>query len=186
MMHPRCVALEHALLVSLRERPAAGLELARRFEASIGFFWNATHQQIYKVLHRMAADGWIEEGVEIRPQGSVDQRRTKSYRVTPLGEKVLADWLAEPTPTDAVRNTLAVKMRGASYGDRKSLLNDIRARLADHNARLALYNSLLARDYSDTSGLAGQELDQYLVLRGGILAEQFWIQWLTEYLEAHT
>ena len=183
VMHPQCVALEHALLVSLREKPAAGLELARRFEASIGFFWNATHQQIYKVLHRMVADGWIEEGLDASAAG--DQRRTKTYRVTPLGEKVLGEWLAEPTPSDAVRNTLAVKMRGASYGDRKSLLNDIRARLADHNARLALYNSLLARDYSDASGLAGQELDQYLVLRGGILAEQFWIQWLTEYLEAH-
>ncbi|MGN6160596.1 MAG: PadR family transcriptional regulator, partial [Marmoricola sp.] len=25
----------------------------------------------------------------------------------------------------------------------------------------------------------------YLVLRGGILAERFWTQWLAEYLEAH-
>lgn len=180
-MHPRSVALEHALLVSLREKPAAGLELARRFEASIGFFWNATHQQIYKVLHRMAADGWVEA----ETSDATGRDRTV-YSVTKLGEKVLAEWIAEPTPSDALRNTLAVKMRGASYGDRKSLLNDIRARLAEHNSRLALYNSLLARDYADPSALAGQELDQYLVLRGGILAEQFWTQWLTEYLEAHT
>ncbi|MGN6721072.1 MAG: PadR family transcriptional regulator, partial [Marmoricola sp.] len=105
---------------------------------------------------------------------------------TPLGEKVLAEWIAEPTPGDALRNSLAVKMRGASYGDRNALLNDIKARLAEHNARLALYNSLLARDYPEPSNLSGQDLDQYLVLRGGILAEQFWTQWLTEYLEAHS
>jgi DNA-binding PadR family transcriptional regulator len=53
------VALEHALLVALREQPAAGLELARRFEKSIGFFWHATHQQIYRVLARMERDGWV-------------------------------------------------------------------------------------------------------------------------------
>ena len=54
-----CMALEHAILVSLRERPAAGLDLARRFDRSIGFFWSATHQQIYRVLARMEADGWV-------------------------------------------------------------------------------------------------------------------------------
>lgn len=168
------MALEHALLVSLREKPAAGLELARRFEASIGFFWSATHQQIYRVLHRMAADGWVETDA------------TKTYRVTDLGEKVLADWIAEPTTTDALRSTLAVKMRGASYGDRALLLEDIKVRLAEHHARLAHYESLLKRDYAEPKKLKNQDLDQYLVLRGGILAEQFWTQWLTEYLEAHS
>ncbi|HJR40413.1 MAG TPA: PadR family transcriptional regulator, partial [Nocardioidaceae bacterium] len=53
------MALEHALLVSLSERPGSGLELSRRFERSIGFFWNATHQQIYRVLRRMEDDGWV-------------------------------------------------------------------------------------------------------------------------------
>lgn len=169
------VALEHALLVSLRERPAAGLQLARRFEASIGFFWNATHQQIYKVLHRMAADGWVE----------AEGHPTKVYRVTPLGEKVLAEWIAETTPNDAIRSTLAVKMRAASYGDRGALLSEVERHLAEHSIRLAHYESLERRDYPEPSALSGQELDQYLVLRGGILAEQFWTQWLTEYLEAH-
>jgi len=174
-MLPR-MALEHALLVSLREQPAAGLELARRFEASIGYFWSATHQQIYKVLHRMAADGWVEaDGAS----------STKTYRVTALGEKVLAAWIAEPTNTEALRSTLAVKMRGASYGDRALLLEDITVRIAEHRARLAHYESLERRDYPDPSALTGQDLDQYLVLRGGILSEQFWTQWLTEYLEAH-
>jgi DNA-binding PadR family transcriptional regulator len=38
------MALEHAILVSLAERAASGYDLARRFDASIGFFWKATHQ----------------------------------------------------------------------------------------------------------------------------------------------
>ncbi|NEE29541.1 PadR family transcriptional regulator, partial [Streptomyces sp. SID7982] len=53
------MALDHAILVSLLERPGSGYELARRFERSIGHFWTATHQQIYRVLGRMVADGLL-------------------------------------------------------------------------------------------------------------------------------
>lgn len=174
------MALEHALLVSLREKPAAGLELARRFDKSIGFFWSATHQQIYKVLHRMVADGWIEEASLETP------RPTKTYRVTPLGEKVLAEWIGESTPRESFRSDLAVKMRAASFGDRSALIADIERRIGEHTVRLSHYRALVARDYPQPEGLSGQELDQYLVLRGGIHVEEFWIQWLTEYLEAHS
>ena len=170
------MALEHALLVSLRERPAGGLELARRFDRSIGFFWNATHQQIYKVLHRMAADGWIE---------AEDGEGTRTtYAVTALGADVLAEWIGRPTPPERMRNELALKMRAASYGDRAALLAQIEARLTEHRDRLAHYETLQHRDYPDPTTLTGQARDQYLVLRGGVLMEEFWIRWLTEYLEA--
>lgn len=172
------MSLEHALLVSLREQPAAGLELARRFDRSIGFFWSATHQQIYKVLGRMAGDGWVS--AETIPQ---DGRREKTvYTVTPLGEEVLAEWIATPTPEGKFRSELAVKMRGASYGDREALRADLERTLAEHRTRLAYYEGLRERDYPEPETLTGMELDHYLVLRGGLLLEQFWIDWITEYL----
>jgi DNA-binding PadR family transcriptional regulator len=175
------VALEHALLVSLSERPAAGLELARRFDRSIGFFWTATHQQIYKVLRRMEVDGWVVARV-IGQSGRPEKRE---YSVTDVGRKVLADWIATTTPRPGFRSEIAVKLRGASYGDRAALLADVAEQVADHRTRLAHYEALAARDYPDPSRLEGRELDTYLVLRGGILQETFWITWLTEYLEAH-
>lgn len=175
------MALEHALLVALSERPASGLELAKRFSRSIGFFWSATHQQIYRVLARMDADGWVW-ATEVAQSGKPDK---KVYAVSPAGRDVLAAWLAEPTETQALRSELAVKLRGASFGDRDAVLDVVRANLADHATRLAHYEQLEKRDYPDPAALTGLELDQYLVLRGGIRLEQFWIDWLTEYLEAH-
>jgi DNA-binding PadR family transcriptional regulator len=176
------VALEHALLVSLRERPAAGLELAGRFDRSIGFFWSATHQQIYKVLRRMEDDGWVTARV-IGQSGRPEKRE---YSVTDVGRKVLADWIATTTPRPGFRSEIAVKMRGASYGDRRALLANIAELVADHRTRLAHYEALSARDYPEPERLTGHDLDTYLVLRGGILQETFWITWLTEYLEAHS
>lgn len=170
------MALEHALLVALTERPGSGLELADRFERSIGFFWHATHQQIYRVLGRMERDGWVT--VESVSQPGRPDRRV--HTVSATGRRVLADWLAEPMPVETFRSELAVKLRGASYGDRAALLRNVEAARADHRTRLAHYRRLEA---DLTPHTTEAELDQLLVLRGGIGLEEFWINWLTDYLE---
>jgi DNA-binding PadR family transcriptional regulator len=175
------MALEHALLVALSEQPASGLDLAKRFGRSIGFFWHATHQQIYRVLARMDGDGWVTV-TEVAQTGKPDK---KVYAVSPAGARVLADWLAEPTPMEPLRSELAVKMRGAAFGDREAVLNVVRTNLAEHRLRLDHYEQLERRDHPTPTTLTGPELDQYLVLRGGIRIERFWVEWLTEYLEAH-
>lgn len=175
------MALEHALLVSLRERPAAGLDLARRFDRSIGFFWSATHQQIYRVLARMETDGWVTS-TAVAQQG---RPAKKVYVVTRAGEDELADWLARPVPHEALRSELAVKLRGATYGEREAVLQTVRDQLDDHRTRLEAYRLMAERDFPAPDELTDQQLDIYLVLRGGIRLEQFWIDWLTEYLQAH-
>ena len=175
------MALEHAILVSLRERPASGLDLARRFDRSIGFFWSATHQQIYRVLGRMEAHGWVRSD-SVEQHGRPDK---KVYKVTTAGRAELAGWLSSPMPPEKFRSELAVRLRGASYGDRAAVLRTVQEQRADHATRLAHYEQLAARDFPDPTMLTGQELDVYLVLRGGIRLERFWVEWLTEYLEAH-
>ncbi|QYJ05705.1 PadR family transcriptional regulator [Nocardioides panacisoli] len=175
------MALEHAILVSLSERAAAGSELTRRFDASIGYFWTATHQQIYRVLAKMERSGWVS--VQVVPQ--VDRPAKKEYAVTPAGREELRRWIAEPTTSDPVRSDIGVKLRGASLGDRAAVLDDVRRLREEHTKRHSLYEYLAGRDFPDPGALTGADLDIYLVLRGGLLVEQFWIQWLTEYLDAH-
>ncbi len=137
------MALEHALLVSLRERPATGIELTRRFDRSIGFFWRATHQQIYKVLRRMEGDGWVRAG-------SGDSRSTeRRYTVTKAGERVLAEWVGSPTPATTMRSDLAVKLRGASYGDRAKLLGHLEDLVEEHRTRLAHFEQLEREQFPD-------------------------------------
>lgn len=191
------MSLEHALLVSLRERPGTGIELARRFDRSIGFFWQATHQQIYRVLRRMEDDGWVSASAG---GGRSTERR---YAVTPVGREELARWVASPTDAVTLRSEAAVKMRGASYAERAALLDQLRGLRLEHQARLAHYEQLereqfpdpaaLRRDAASGSGSdsgsgsgspAGHALDVWLVLRGGIRQERFWVEWLGEYLDA--
>jgi DNA-binding PadR family transcriptional regulator len=178
------MTLEHAILVSLAEqpeRPASGLDLTRRFDRSIGFFWSATHQQIYRVLARMEADGWVRS-TAVAQQG---RPAKKVYAVAAAGRRELARWIGEPTPLEQFRSEVAVKLRGASYGDRPAVLAQVEGHRAEHATRLAHYEQLAAA-YSQPDDLADHDLDVYLVLRGGIRLEQFWVDWLTEYLTAHT
>ena len=176
------MALEHALLVSLRERPASGSELARRFDRSIGFFWQATHQQIYRTLARMEGDDWIASTV-VEQHGRPDK---KVYDVSAAGRRALQDWLATPAESSPLRSELGVKMRAASYAeDREAVMADVRLHLADHRTRLDVFRQLARRDYPQPGTLTGQALDQYLVLRGGIRMEEAWVAWLDEYLTAH-
>ena len=175
------MALEHALLVALSERPASGLELTRRFEKSLGFFWHATHQQIYRVLARMESDGWVDVEV-VEQEGRPDKR---VHTPSAEGRRVLAEWLATPMPMEAFRSELAVKLRGASYGDRAVLATNLRAARADHATRLAQYEQMEHEQFPDPRALDAAQKDQWLVLRGGIGLERFWIDWITDYLHAH-
>ena len=47
------MALAHAIMTALLEDDLSGYELAKDFEASLGFFWHASHQQIYLELRKL-------------------------------------------------------------------------------------------------------------------------------------
>jgi DNA-binding PadR family transcriptional regulator len=176
------VALEHAILVSLLEQPGSGYELARRFDRSIGRFWTATHQQIYRVLGRMESDGWVT-AEEVGQHGRPDKRR---YSVTAAGRAVLTIWLREPVQPETVRHELAVKIRGAAFDDaagRAALIVEVERYRADHEATLHRYLAGEKRDFLDIGDLdAGGRL-QHVVLRGGIGYERMVLDWLDDVLE---
>ncbi len=72
------MSLAHVLLTSLIEKPSNGIELARRFDRSMGFFWNATHQQIYRELNTMLKKGWIST---LEDEDSSSRRKTYQVEV---------------------------------------------------------------------------------------------------------
>lgn len=172
------MALEHAILVSLAERSASGYDLARRFDASIGHFWRASHQQIYKVLGRMEPDKLVESNL-VAQDGRPDK---KVYAITADGRDELTRWLATPTPPEALRSEFAVKLRALHLGDRATLIDQVRVRRGQHAAQLASYEDSADTYYPDPSALTDEQVGPYLVLRGGIRAEHAGIEWCDEIL----
>lgn len=174
------MALEHALLVSLSERSGSGYELARRFDKSIGFFWTATHQQIYRVLKRMVEAGWVD-GESVAQEGKPDK---KVYSVTEAGSAELARWIAEPVDIEIPRSELGVKVRGASYSGVEAVCSEIIRHREVYAHRLEVLRQIEKRDFPIPDRLTGPTLHQYLVLRGGVRTCSGYVEWCDEMLTA--
>ncbi|MDQ2851507.1 MAG: PadR family transcriptional regulator [Actinomycetota bacterium] len=176
------MALDHAILTSLAERAASGYDLTRRFDASIGFFWTATHQQIYRVLARLEAAqsvyGTVEQG-----HGRPDR---KVYDLTPQGRAELAAWTATPSRREPLRSDLAVKVRALPFGDPTAIYADIGQQRTEHQQRLTRYEADLAANFCDLAAIPDRQLPVYLVLRGGIRQERSYVDWCDEMLTVLT
>ncbi len=185
------MTLPHAILVSLCEQSGSGYELTRRFDRSIGYFWSATHQQIYRTLRTMEADGWVSATVVLQ-QGRPDK---KVYTVSDAGRSELTRWIAAPLAGgpagrggsgragalgDNRTREVAVKLRGAAFGDQGALHKQIVALRAERAQLLDTYRGFEKKQFPDPAALRDSALHQYLVLRGGIRAEEGTIDWLDE------
>lgn len=176
------MSLEHAILVSLAEQSASGYDLARRFDKSLGFFWSASHQQIYRTLARMESAGLVS--AQVQPgEGAPDR---KVFTLTDDGRGELRAWTQSPSPTEGPRSAFAIKVRGMRHGDPDAVIEDIRRQRDDHAERLAYYERNAEKNFPDPDALSADDLPVHLVLRGGIRTERALLEWCDEMLETLT
>lgn len=166
------MSIQHALLTSLLEKPSSGYELANRFDHSMGYFWQASHQQIYRELGRMADAGWVL--VKDDPSGA--SRRKKTYHVLEAGRRELARWVAEPGSPGSGDQALLIKLRAEAVMGPLGAGRELQRLVAEHQARLQVYRNIEQRDFSTANPSQAQQL-QHAVLRMGIMAEENWLKW---------
>lgn len=172
------MALSHAIMTALLDEPLSGYDLTRRFQTSLGFFWQASHQQIYQELRKLAARGWLKAR-DISQAGKPDK---VSYALTPAGRAALDDWVAEPSKRKAAKDDLLVKLYNVGHSDPAPLLAEIRQRREEHRERLALYQRIRLRHYRDPARLSPRRQGIYLALSAGIRQETTALEWCEEAL----
>ncbi|KWR88970.1 PadR family transcriptional regulator [Cupriavidus sp. IDO] len=180
------MSTQHALLISLIEKPSSGYDLARRFDRSIGYFWHATHQQIYRELGRMADHGWIvaeDNGAPPDPDVTAAERknRKKVYQVLPAGREELVRWVLEPGAGLDQREEILVKLRADAVIGPLGLGEEMRRLIALHQARLETYLAIEKRDFSANRMDRAQQM-RYALLQRGIRFEEDWVAWGNELL----
>ncbi|MDV7246814.1 MULTISPECIES: PadR family transcriptional regulator [Rhodococcus] len=169
------MSLRCAILTALVERPATGKELTRRFDSSIGYFWHATHQQIYRELGIMTGDGLIQpHASQVKGRGA-----PRTYEITETGVRYLREWVdtrQEPVP---LRDPLLVRMRAAAVLGDVDLTDDIHQHLDYHRSLLQTYRDIEDRDFKGPLTSRRQRL-QHLILQAGIDSELSWTEWCTK------
>ncbi|MEU9997117.1 helix-turn-helix transcriptional regulator [Streptomyces sp. NPDC050848] len=172
------MSLPHAILTALLEKPSSGLELTRRFDRSIGYFWSATHQQIYREL------GKLEQAGHIRalPAPVPARGQKKEYEVLPAGSTELAEWVARTEDPKPLRSSLLLRMRAAAVVGAPGMREELRRHLDLHERQLEEYRAIEERDFPPARRETEPDRLRHLVLRGGIDLERFWVEWLTHAL----
>jgi DNA-binding PadR family transcriptional regulator len=175
------VALGDAILVCLTERPMTGYELAKTFDSSIGFFWKADHQQIYRELTKLRERGYVQ-GREVVQSGKPNKL---VYTLTPEGKAALRHWAARPSTPPSIKDDMLVRLCALDAVDMEPMRADLMARLEYHRDRLARYERVLkkrfphgAQNLADTGKLLG--------LRLGLRHERAVVEWCEEALETLT
>lgn len=171
------MSLPHAILTALLEKPSSGLELTRRFDRSIGYFWSATHQQIYRELGKLERAGYIRA----LPAAQPSRGQKKEFEVLPAGRAELSCWASAPQDPKPIRDALLLRLRAAAVVGHEGLDAELRRHLDMHQRQLAEYSAIERRDFADAT--SADDRLRRLVLRAGIGLETFWIEWLTEALE---
>lgn len=170
------MSLPHVLLTSLLERPCTGFELARRFDRSMGFFWNATHQQIYRELNNMLKKGWVST-----LENEMDNGRKKTYQVEQLGRIELASWMTQQSEPAQLRDDLMVRLRAEAQLSNNQILPELLRHLGLHQEKLKLYQSIYDKDFKDSDDLNDRVLYIHkMILELGITMESEWIKWLEQ------
>lgn len=170
------MALAHAILATLMDRSCSGYDLRKRFEGSVGFFWQASFQQIYRELGKLEEQGLVESEA-IAQQSRPDK---KVFAVTRDGEAFLQAWIQAPCEMAPLRDELLVKMFAGFVVPRETILKELNAHRSLHQERLATYQQIQQNAFTNPANLSEKELFRYLTLRNGIRFETEWLAWCEE------
>jgi DNA-binding PadR family transcriptional regulator len=98
------MSVKQGLLALLASEPMYGARLRAEFEARTGGTWPLNVGQVYTTLGRLERDGLVEA------VGADDEGRI-SYRLTPAGQREVAQWWLSPVDRETTpRDELVIKL----------------------------------------------------------------------------
>ncbi len=167
------MSLAHAILAALLECSHSGYDLAKRFNGSIGFFWHASHQQIYRELSRLESSGHLS--CELIEQDSRPNK--KVYSITESGRLALGQWISRPAKSSPVKDELLIKVFAGHLISKDRLIDEIRRHYRQHRLNLEEYQTAVLHYSEDLQQLSTVQKCQYAALRAGIHHETARLTW---------
>jgi DNA-binding PadR family transcriptional regulator len=149
------------------------------FDGSVGYFWHASHPQIYKELARLKHNDDVTHR-------SVEQRgrpTKKIYSLSDSGRRALLAWLRIPARPQRVKDEMMLKTFSSGLLTNEEATELIARHREIHRARLQKYQELerFLRSGPVTSNRL--RLGGYLTLLRGIRHASGYIEWCDEAID---
>ncbi|MBD2163726.1 PadR family transcriptional regulator [Calothrix membranacea FACHB-236] len=174
------MSLTYAILSVLVSAPSSGYDLAKRFnpsvEGSVGFFWSASFQQIYRELNRLEQKEWLQ-AASVQQENRPDKR---IYTVTALGKQHLCEWIAESEDMAPLKDELLLKLYAGHLVSQQLIIAKLEAHRRQHQQRLAIYQEIQNQYFQNPQELSKTLKFQYMTLLRGIHYEMGWLAWCDE------
>ena len=170
------MALKHAIMTALLDDRLSGYELTKSFDTSLGFFWKASHQQIYKALRDLEKQGLLES--EDVPQAGKPDKVI--YGLTEAGRAALEEWVLGDSRATESKDDMFVKFYNLSPDNAAHLRRELDERRQQDGARLALYQRIRQRHYAEPARLPIRRQGIYLALLAGIRHCETRLAWAQE------
>ncbi|MGF1763599.1 PadR family transcriptional regulator [Aliivibrio kagoshimensis] len=170
------MSLPHVILTVLSTKDATGYDITKEFSQSIGYFWKASHQQVYRELNKMASNELVT-CILIPQQGKPDR---KVYSITEAGKESLFQWFQEPTFHSTIRDEFTAKLLVCEIYNSEPMQFQLASLIEESKSLLNNYRSIEETHFSSPSLLNRQARLERLTLRRNIIERQGWIVWAEE------
>jgi DNA-binding PadR family transcriptional regulator len=169
------MSLKHLVLAVLSRQPATGYEITKTFDAAVGTFWRASHQQVYRELTALSRIGLTT----FAKVSQTERPDKKIYTITEAGKEELLNWLALPTMERPTKDELLIKVWAGEMLGAAALRREIGRLRLQHEDALRRYKTIEEETFptppTDVFGAL-----QYIALKRGIRTEESWIAWSVE------
>ncbi|QIL91012.1 PadR family transcriptional regulator [Microbulbifer sp. SH-1] len=172
------MSLRFAVLSLLDIEPGSGYDLKRRFERSVHHFWSASHQQMYRELHKLHGEGLLDCVEEIQ-DGRPDK---KVYSLTAAGRGALEAWVAKPAAAQKIRDPFLIQVFAGHHLPPAQMRVELQRHLSEHRDKLATYEAQNARFYRRPAEQQQKLWISHQPLLLGIETEKTWIRWAEQLL----
>lgn len=172
------MALRHVILTLLHKGPATGYEIMKEFDTVVGYFWSASHQQVYRDLGKLADEGLVR--FTLVPQEEKPDR--KVYELTENGEEALRLWIESPIQPRKLHDELLVRLLAGELAGSTALRSLLASQRALRQERLDEYRQIEKEQFAamDLEAMPAVHRLACMMLRLGIRGEKAWLEWAEE------
>ncbi|MBD7911296.1 MULTISPECIES: PadR family transcriptional regulator [Clostridium] len=166
--------LKYAILGLINREPLTGYDITKEFNEGLVNFWYAKHSQIYPELKKLTDEGLISYKTII--QG--EKLEKKLYTITEDGKKDLKTWLVKDEPLEQTpKDIFRLKAYFCDEMDNETVLKQFFSQLDKRTEKLQNLEEYINK-LSDIDDISSPKFGDYIVLKGAILREKSYIEWL--------
>ena len=172
------MSLKYVVLSLLNRHPHTGYEIVRSFDSAVGYFWQASHQQVYRELNALAES----KQVRFKQVKQTDRPDKKIYSISAAGRKALENWFELPVKDRLIREPILVKLLSVSSENYGAMLDQLTDKIHASEQLYATYREIEQQHYSKgkRESMPAESLVLYFALRRGLLGIEAELAWLSE------